>query len=194
MSDPAVAPAAPGVSTRDRIVHAALVLINDLGLAGVTMSGVADAAGVARQTLYNHYPDVDSIVAAAISQHSAESVERLHAAMRVVEGPLDQLEQLIRHVAATTAHAPHGLDMRHGLSPEARASVAEFDHALDALIARMLEDGRSAGVFRADLDGETDTLLVRSMLEGLSAAIAASPDRSAEITSAGTRTIRAALR
>jgi AcrR family transcriptional regulator len=181
-------------STGDRIIHAALVLISEQGLGGVTMSGVADAAGVARQTLYNHYPDVDSIVAAAISQHARESVELLDAAMRVVEGPLDKLGQLIRHVAATTAHAPHALDVRHGLSPGARASVAEFDRALDALIARILEEGRDEGTFRADLDCAVDTVLVRYLLEGMSALIAEAPDRSAEITSASTRTILTALR
>jgi AcrR family transcriptional regulator len=181
-------------STRDRIVHAALVLISEQGLAGVTMSGVADAAGVARQTLYNHFADVDSIVAAAISQHARESVELLDAAMRVVEGPLDQLEQLIRHVAATTAHAPHALDVRHGLSPEARASLVEFDGALEGLIAEILEEGRAAGAFRADLECNVDTVLVRHLLEGLSALIADAPASAAEITSAGTRTILAALR
>ena len=164
MSDHDPGSAGPTASTRDRIVHAALVLINEQGLAGVTMSGVADTAGVARQTLYNHFPDVDSIVAAAIAQHAAESVELLDAAMRVVEGPLDRLGQLIRHVAATTAHAPHALDVRHWLSPEARASVAEFDTALDGLIARILTDGRDAGVFRADLRCDVDTVLVLSLI------------------------------
>ncbi len=182
------------VSTRDRIIHATLVLISERGLGAVTMSGVAEAAGVARQTLYNHYPDVDSIVAAAISQHAEESVELLNAAMRVVEGPVDRLEQLIRHVAATTAHAPHALDVRHSLSPEARASLVAFDGALDALVAEILDEGRSAGIFRVDLDDAVDTVLVRHLLEGMSALIAEAPDRGAEITSASTRTILAALR
>ncbi len=181
-------------STGDRIVHAALVLIGEQGLAGVTMSGVAEAAGVARQTLYNHYPDVDSIVAGAISQHARESVELLHTAMRVVEEPVDRLEQLVRHVAATTAHAPHALDVRYSLSPDARASLVEFDEALDALITEILEEGRAAGVFRADLECDLDTVLVRHLLEGLSTLIADAPESAAEITSAGTRTILAALR
>ena len=188
------APMGAPASTGDRIVYAALVLISEQGLAGVTMSGVADAAGVARQTLYNHYPDVDSIVAAAISQHARESVELLDAAMRVVEGPVDRLEQLIRHVAATTTHAPHALDVRHSLSPEAQASLVEFDGALEVLIAEILEEGRAAGVFRADLACEVDAILVRHLLEGLSALIADSPESAAEITSASTRTILAALR
>jgi hypothetical protein len=114
--------------------------------------------------------------------------------MRVVEGPVDRLEQLIRHVAATTAHAPHALDVRHSLSPEARASLVEFDGALEALIAEILEDGRAGGVFRADLSCDVDTVLVRHMLEGLSAAIADAPESAAEITRASTRTILAALR
>ena len=194
MTDHGAGGAMGPVSTRDRIMHATLVLISEQGLGAVTMSGVADAAGVARQTVYNHYPDVDTIVAAAISQHARESVALLNAAMRVVERPVDRLEQLIRHVAATTVHAPHALDVRHSLSPEARASLVEFDGALDALITEILEEGRSAGVFRTDLACEVDAVLVRHLLEGLSALIAEAPDRTAEITSASTRTIMAALR
>jgi AcrR family transcriptional regulator len=45
-------------SADDRIIDAALSLIGERGLGEVTMVEVARRAGVARQTLYNHYPDV----------------------------------------------------------------------------------------------------------------------------------------
>jgi AcrR family transcriptional regulator len=192
MTDHGVTPFA-GATTRDRIIHATLMLIGERGLGGVTMSAVADGAGVARQTLYNHYADVDSIVAASISQHARESAQQLDAAMRVVEGPGERLAQLIRHIAATTADAPHALDVRHSLSPAAQASLGEFEAVLDALIAEILRDGRRDGVFRTDLNDDVDPVLVRHLLEGLSAAIAHAPDRAAEITASAARTIRAAL-
>ena len=95
-------PAHPGAaaSPDDRIIEAALSLIAQQGLGGVTMSGIADTAGVARQTLYNHYPDIDSIVAEAISRHNRESIDLLEASQRVVDLPEDKLEQLVRHVVS----------------------------------------------------------------------------------------------
>ncbi|VAW04197.1 hypothetical protein MNBD_ACTINO02-1452, partial [hydrothermal vent metagenome] len=79
------------LSTVDRIIHATLALIGEHGFGGVTMSLVAEVAGVARQTLYNHYGDIDSIVAAAIDQHNRESLDLLNAALQVAESPADKI-------------------------------------------------------------------------------------------------------
>ena len=46
----------------DRITAAALTLVAERGMSGVTMSAVAAEAGVARQTVYNHFSDVDAII------------------------------------------------------------------------------------------------------------------------------------
>ena len=64
----------------ERIAEAALRLISQRGLAGVTMSAVARQAVVGRQTLYNYYPDVESIVTSIIARHEelgAAQVSRL---------------------------------------------------------------------------------------------------------------------
>lgn len=158
------------------------------------MLKIAETAGVARQTLYNHYPDVDSIVLSAISRHNRDSIQLLEASLRVIETPEDQLEQLVRHMVSIGAHAHHGSGMEHGLSASARETLAEYDAELDRRIRSILEAGLHAGVFRHDLAPDIDAVLIRHILSGLTRQAATTPDRAAELAATGTRTVLAAVR
>ena len=87
-------PAPDQQSTDDRIIHAALTLIAHEGLGAVTMRSIAESAGISRQTLYNHYPDIDSIVAGALRRHNEESIQLLESSLgcnteesRATDGP-----------------------------------------------------------------------------------------------------------
>jgi len=180
-------------STDERIIHAALALIAQEGLGAVTMRSIAESAGIARQTLYNHYRDIDSIVAAALKRHNEESIELLEHALRVVDDPSGKLEQVVRHVVSIGTHAHHTPGIELGLSSEARATLAEYHVALDSSIREILEDGQRSGDFRPDLSLDLDTTLVRHMLDGLTEEAARAPAEAAAIASAGIRTIRAAL-
>lgn len=182
-----------GASANDRIVMATLGLIAKDGLGSLTMMRIAETAGVARQTLYNHYPDIDSIVAEAIGRHNRESVQMLRAALSVVDRPEDKLEQLVRHAVSVGAHAHHAPGIEHGLSPDARATLREYDDALERCIREVLEEGKQRGVFRGDLSPEIDTILIRRMLDGLAAQSAAAPSEAAPVAATGTRTVLAAV-
>lgn len=180
-------------SPDDRIIEAALTLIAEQGLGGVTMSGIADTAGVARQTLYNHYPDIDSIVAAAISRHNRESIDLLEASLGVVDLPEEKLEQLVRHVVSIGAHAHHASGFQHGLSAEARATLGAYDEALDRHIREVLAEGQRTGAFRSDLIPDVDAILIRHALNGLLELAATAPDQAAQLATTGTRTLLAAV-
>ena len=180
-------------STDDRIIDAALTLIAREGFGAVTMRSIAETAGIARQTLYNHYPGIDSIVLEAIRRHNRESTRLLESALRVVDDPVAKLEQLIRHVVSVGAHAHHAPGIEHALSADARAMLGEYHDVLDGVIRRILEEGIRSGAFRPDLSPDLDAALVRSMLGGLTEQTARTPDRAAAIAATGTRTIGAAV-
>ena len=48
-------------AVRGAILDATAGLFADQGASGVTMSGIAQAAGIGRATLYKYFPDVESI-------------------------------------------------------------------------------------------------------------------------------------
>ena len=83
-------------SARERIIDATLTLVGEHGMAGVTMVAVARAAGVARATLYNHYPDVPSILADAATTHNEHAIDGLRQALAVISSPTQAIEQLVR--------------------------------------------------------------------------------------------------
>lgn len=177
----------------DRIVHASLTLINEHGLSGVTMSQIAESAGVARQTLYNRYGDIESIVAATIERHHRMSIDLLETTVGIAESPTDKLEQMVRHFAAMGAHSQHSLDLRGALGEELRASLDAYQRVVEEHIRTVIEDGQKTGAFRSDLSPEIDAELLRSLLEGVTGIAAHSPGRAAEISTVSTRTIIAAL-
>lgn len=179
-------------SVSDRIIHATLQLIGEHGLGGVTMTSIAKGAGIARQTLYNHYADVDTIVASAIGRHNDEAIELLEGAIAVVDSPTARLEQLVRHVAAVSDSHTRLL-AAPTLSRAARESLAAYDTALDGILREILESGRETGEFRANLEPSLDAVIVRHLLEGVADLVAADPDAAVAIVAASTNTITAAV-
>jgi AcrR family transcriptional regulator len=186
-------PVDPSPSAEDRIIHASFVLIGEHGLGSVTMSQIAEAAGVARQTLYNHFADIDSIVAATIKRHNNESIDRLEISLHVADSPVDRLTQMVRHFAAIGAHAHQSIDLRSALAVELQAGLDEYQDLVKSHISAIIVEGLETGDFRQDLSVEIDTLLVRSLLDGIHDLAASSPDQAAQIAAVGTRTVLAAL-
>lgn len=180
-------------STRERIIDAALTLITEQGLSEVTMIEVARTARVARQTLYNHYPDIKSILTDAVTHHNNTAISRLEQALTVVDAPSDTISQLVRHVAAISTHTDHTLDSHHGLPADLLQHLNGFDQALEYHIRIALSDGIERREFRADLNLETDSALIRHALGGVSAMVAATPDNAPRIVNDATRTLLAAL-
>lgn len=180
------------MSPRERIMHAAMLLVSEHGLNGVSMTELAKAAGVSRQTLYNHYSDVGSVVADAIASHDAESLQQLTRSIAMCPTPRDAVVQLVHHFAGLGAQGHH-YELEHGLSAEAQQTLATYEAAVRDLLRDTLIKGAESGDFRADLDPTTDTYLLYSLLNGITQAVAKDPANANTIVSASTRTILAAL-
>ena len=73
--------------SRDRIVEAALALIDAEGLAGVTMPALAKRLGVGTMSLYRHVDDKDDLVDAV--------AERVLSGVRVPDGEPDDWERRV---------------------------------------------------------------------------------------------------
>jgi AcrR family transcriptional regulator len=153
-----------GSQPQERIAAAALKLISEQGLAGVTMSAVARQARVARQTLYNHYPDVESIVTAVIEQHERLGFDQARQLLEGHEGATAKLEQLIRHSVTMGAHGHALAALEASLSPRAQEVLRTHRGRTEELVIEILEEGVQEGVFRQDLDPEVDAAFIREIL------------------------------
>ena len=179
---------------RERIVEAALGLIGERGLGGVTITAVAEAAGVSRQTVYNHFEQVDGMVGEAITAHQADSMRSLEALLSTVDSPSGRVVHLVRHAAAMAADGHGAPGLQHGLSPEIQEVLDGHAAQVRSLIARILQDGVDRGEFRTDLDPGADALLVQRLLDGIGDLAADDPAGVAGIVERSTRTVLAAIR
>jgi AcrR family transcriptional regulator len=153
-----------GPPAEQRIVAAALELIAERGISGVTMSAVAERAGVARQTLYNHFADVDTIVAAVYERHLAEALAQLRQVLEAVRSPEARLALFVRHQVAAMAHSEHAMIQGTSLSPAVRQRVRHHHQELAAFLESILRDGVEASVFRLGLDVAASALFTLHLM------------------------------
>jgi AcrR family transcriptional regulator len=178
-------------SAADRITEAAMLLIVERGMSSVTMSAVAERAGVSRQTVYNHFPDLDSIVLAVHERHDV--MDHAEALLGTAGTATQKIDLLIRHTIGAYAHTRGTVAIEHGLAPVARESLRRHARRGRDLIAALLEQGVETHVFRADLDPEIDARLLQGTLAAAGEAAAEPGADVPHITDAAARAILAAL-
>lgn len=181
----------PRNDTATRITAATFALLAENGLAGITMSAIAARAGVSRQTLYNHFPDVDSILAAGMAQHHDDDLRTLSAMLATIPSGGGRLEHLVRH--ATVTASQHGTmpDLHQGLSPTAQQAARDYDEQVRALIHDALALGQETGEFPPATDPDLQTVLIHHVLGGGAELAAARPDDLASITEMAIELVRA---
>ena len=111
---------APQVATHRRTQSAILAgaknLIATVGLAKMSMTEIADTSEVSRATLYNHYRDKESVIAALCESEIA----RLIAIALTAPNATDSLELLSIQISTDSALA----HMRHEPAPLGQALAA----------------------------------------------------------------------
>lgn len=178
-------------SPRERIEAATLALVTERGIAGITVSSIAAKAGVSRQTVYNNYGDVESVIYAATVTHQQQSSEHLAAVLGTIDSPAARLEHLVRHSATLGDHGRHAI--RGGFSDSLQQLIGEHDRAVRDLITRCLQDGKRNGDFRGSIDLETDSVLIHGMIEASAELIAAKPEAAAKIVNATVASVLATV-
>ncbi|HEU4581805.1 MAG TPA: helix-turn-helix domain-containing protein [Polyangiaceae bacterium] len=142
------------------ILTAAESVFIQQGLAGASMSQIAERAGVAVGTLYNRFKDREALLQALIAQRRAELLTELESAARQL-APLGLRERLTGVVHSlllqTEQHRPFlrlvlASEFAHG--PGKEEMLRALRERLDAVI------GPSQGELREDPDGSFPVLLL----------------------------------
>jgi AcrR family transcriptional regulator len=156
------------------ILEAAEQVFSEVGLSA-RMEAIADRAGVAVGTLYNHFEDRRALIDALADSRRGSLVARLDAALDAAEG-LPAREQLTAFLSAVTEHAK-----QHGRLLTALVQAGEgparvkpppgildvFTARAERLVGRMVE----TGVLRAEGAELHATALVGMIRAGLVRAI-----------------------
>lgn len=124
------------------ILDAAIQVLSERPAA--SMEEIARAAGLARQTVYAHYPSREVLLRAVVDRALAQTVAAIDAAEPNEGPPAEALDRLVSASWRTLERYPLLMDLRAPLTPEE-------EHALHAPILERLErligSGQRAGDF-----------------------------------------------
>ncbi|HLH63904.1 MAG TPA: TetR/AcrR family transcriptional regulator [Ktedonobacteraceae bacterium] len=157
--------------TRNTILRVAQQLFMELGYRSVTTRQIADACGLTQPALYHYFADKQELYVAM----AQEELAKTRAALERLASRGDSIDERLRRAAlyllSATRHDHAQLlhDIRHELSPEARATLNEaFMAGIVSPIASIFEDGLAKGLLRSrqqrGTDAVTATFLFMSMI------------------------------
>lgn len=135
---------------RHAIREAAVRLVGELGMPNVSMSAVAEEAGVSRQTLYNHYADLESIVTDA-ARNEIDLARGIIA--NVVESAPDAATALDIYVRGTLSSPTRNeiVISGAGMSPDRESEIFEMLEPIHQNLRDILRRGVEDGSFRSDV-------------------------------------------
>jgi AcrR family transcriptional regulator len=133
---------------RDAVLDATASLVAEHGLLGVTMSAVAERAGVGRATLYKYFPDVEAIL---LAWHERQVTDHLRQLATIGDRPGSAGERLaaVLHAYARIRHEHHDGDLAQAVHGGEHIAHAH-DH-LQQFVTDLVARAAVAGEVRADV-------------------------------------------
>lgn len=164
--------------TRERVLAAAIELIDDKGEAGLRVVDVADRAGVVPGSIYTHFANRDELVMAArVEQYLAAvgtDVERIGAAVRDATDADDLVARMrsVSREASATDRADQRWRRAEILGaarrrPQLAARLGQSQHAVNQQLCAIAKVGQERGVLDPSLDPMALSLFVQAFTFGL---------------------------
>jgi AcrR family transcriptional regulator len=186
---------ATAVATRDRILDALHTCVCRDGLARTTVEGVAHEGGIARATIYRHFPGGrDELLQALLTREAADFLAQLEAdaapatdfadwvarGLEAARRRLDEHHVLQQALVAeadlalrplvTVMPVIRGLlvdELRERLAEQRLRPGVDADEAADVLARLLLSFLGSPGCWRLDDPAQVDHLVRRHLLAGI---------------------------
>jgi len=153
---------------REHILSVALEVLRERGMASLTMSALAERAGMSRATLYHYFSDVDAVLAAWVGQEIERSLAVMLTEARAIADPVERLEHLVEVQARTFASQSHRLSAEHfeseAGSPAVRREVEARMAPLRELLVETIVEAAAKGALRSKVDPDLASDLVLGLL------------------------------
>ncbi|MGK9169858.1 TetR/AcrR family transcriptional regulator [Inquilinus limosus] len=141
-------------AVRGAILDATATLVAERGLRAVTMSEIAERAGIGRATLYKYFPDVETILRAwhvrRVSEHLGrltDARDRPGSAGERLAAVLEAFARIVRETHKARGH--HDMDLVAALHRDEQ--VGQARRQLREMVKGLIAEGAIAGELRADV-------------------------------------------
>jgi AcrR family transcriptional regulator len=135
-------------AVRQATLDTAAALVAEHGLRSVTMSEIAEEAGIGRATLYKYFSDVEAILVAWHERQVTGHLEHL-AEVRDQAGDAGERLEAVLEAYALISHEHHDSELATLL--HRGEHVARAQHQLNGFIRDLLVEGAKAGELRDDV-------------------------------------------
>lgn len=160
-------------------------LVAEQGLRAVTMSQIAEKAGIGRATLYKYFPDVEAILFAWHERQVSEHLQHLAKIGHGAGSPGQRLKAVLEEFAQISQQR-HGTELAALL--HRGEHVADAQQHLNHFIQHLLAEGVRTGEFRDDVaPGELANFCLHSLTAAARLPSKAATRRLVAVTMAGLR-------
>lgn len=152
---------------REAILDTTGALVTEHGFLSVTMSRIAEEAGIGRATLYKYFSDIEAVLVAWHDRQVTGHLEYLAEIRDQADDAVERLETVLEAYALISHESSkhHGTDSRAFLHQGER--VARARQQLNDMIRDLLSEGAKVGAIRGDVAPDE---LVSYCLHALTAA------------------------
>jgi AcrR family transcriptional regulator len=146
--------------TAERIALVAAHIIDQNGIAALSMARLADEAGVSRQTLYQYFPDVDAVLE-GIAAVGATGVDELALAVEATADPYQALHVFVTAIleAAAAGH-PSPMALLAAVPASSREVIRGHEEAVEGIVIGLIRRGQANGRIRPGVEPELDGKLI----------------------------------
>ena len=153
------------------LLDAAMAVFAEKGYRNTRLEEIAEAAGVTKGTIYHYFSTKEELLLRAIEHHHERSFGQLEEELREVAGPpSERIRVFVRRGFAPVDPARRKVLalLLLGIAQEVpdawRQWLASGPVEGWKLLARLIDEGKRAGEFRADVDSE---VAARVLISGL---------------------------
>lgn len=155
---------------KEQIVEAALRLIAERGIRGLSVASIARRVGIVPSALYRHFTNKDEILDATVEFIERKLLRNVEAVSQEVTEPLERLQRLLlRHVQfirenQAVPYIVFSEDMHHK-QPLRRKRLYQAISGYLGQIARLVREGQSTGKIRQDVEADTVAVMFLGLVQ-----------------------------
>jgi TetR/AcrR family transcriptional regulator len=149
---------------REQIITKTVELVAEKGYAGVSLSGIAERAGITKPAVLYHFPSKAAVVEAAYEQVLHELVSHVGAAVEAStpeDGPAAYASSMIGYLSANRHHTRMIVEALSNRDTE-RDSAARWKP-----LAQLLQAARDARGLDPDPDSRTTALIIGGAIDAI---------------------------